>query len=112
MQILVGDVLDKIQQLHIEGINIQSSKFQGTKTLKVKLLMAVFDLPAQTNSLQFNGSYTCPPYCRDKGTHVMHRQVFLPDEQHEPQSNTCIEENARQAERPIRESLPFNLVWI
>ena len=63
--------------------------------------MAVFDLPARasaTNFLQFNGSHSCL-YCFDKGVHVAHRQLFLPDEDHRPRSKATIERHGRKAER-------------
>jgi len=106
MDIILSSVLTKIQELFTKGINIQSLHFHGIKTVRAKLLLSVFDLPARasaTNFLQFNGNFSCL-YCYDKGTHILHRQVFLPDEQHEPRTNTDIKQHAIQAEeegRPI-----------
>ena len=67
MKMILSDVVAKIQQLHTEGINIQLPQFHGTKSVKAKVLMAVFDLPAQasaTKFLQFNRNYSCL-YCHD-----------------------------------------------
>ena len=44
---------------------------EGTKVLKAKLLIGVFDFPAKVSALnvvQYNGYYGCP-YCTDKGVH-------------------------------------------
>ena len=68
--------------------------------MKAKLLIAVLDFPARasaTNCVQFNGNYGCL-YCLDKGTHIMHRQVFLPNDPHIPRLSCTIEQHAVEAE--------------
>ncbi len=100
MQNILKQVLDKIAQLELQGVPIESPHFNGTKIVKGKLIMAVFDLPARagaTNFLQFNGNHSCL-YCLDKGAHIMHRQVFLPSEQHVPRHSSTIEQHAKEAE--------------
>jgi len=98
MQTILSQVLNKIEHLHIQGIPIESPHFNGTKVVKGRLIMAVFDLPARagaTNFLQFNGNHSCL-YCLDKGVHVMHRQVFLPNEQHTPRHSSTLEQHAKK----------------
>ena len=57
--------------------------FDGPKTVKACLLVAVFDLQAKamaTNFVQFNGYYGCT-CCLDSGEHISHRHLFLPGEE-------------------------------
>ena len=100
MQEIIKQVLTKVEWLYDQGISITSPHFIGMKTVKAKLLIALFDLPARasaTNCVQFNGNYGCL-YCLDKGTHIMHKQVFLPNEPHIPQLSCTIEQHAVEAE--------------
>lgn len=100
MQEMLSQVLMKIEKLYNHGISLKSQHFNGTKTVKAKLLIAVFDLPARasaTSFVQFNGNYSCL-YCLDKGTHIMHRQVFLPNEPHTPRQCSTIHRHAIEAE--------------
>lgn len=104
MSMILSKVLEKIEQLYTHGSLISSPNFDGVKILKAKLLMAVFDLLARasaTNFLQFNGNYSCL-YCHDKGTHILHQQLFFPDEQHEPSCSGTIEQHAQQAEEETK----------
>ena len=45
MNILLKPVLNKLHELHTNGTTINTT--DGTKTLKSKLLLCVFDLPAR-----------------------------------------------------------------
>ena len=101
MKIIISKVLQKINQLQSTGIAVHSEHFSGVKIVRAKLIMGVFDLPARasaTNCMQFNGNYSCL-YCFDKGIHISHRQLFLPDEEHNPRSKETIDRHARKAER-------------
>ena len=74
--------------------------FDGPKTVKACLLVAVFDLQAKamaTNFVQFNGYYGCT-YCLDSGEHISHRHLFLPGEEHEPRTAHHTQECAKSAE--------------
>ena len=99
MEIILGPVIDKIQHLHSHGIQFQSPT--GSKVMRAKLLIAVFDLPAKamaTNFVQYNGYYSCT-YCLDKGQHRAYRHTFLPTEKHEPRTEALIKQHAIEAKR-------------
>ena len=103
IQSILRQVLDKIEHL-IQGVPIESPHFNGMKVVKGRLIMAVFDLPARagaTNFLQFNGNYSCL-YSLDKRVHVMHRQIFLPSEQHTPRNSSGLEQHAQTAEEECK----------
>lgn len=53
MKIILGPVIDKINQLCVHGISFQSPG--GPKVARAKLLMAVFDLPAKAMATKFVG---------------------------------------------------------
>lgn len=74
---------------------------QGTKILRAKLLLGVFDLPAKAlalNCLQYNGQYGCA-YCLDSGTYISHRRLYLPQDAHAPRSFGDMKQWATQAEQ-------------
>ena len=77
--ILLKPTLSKLNLLHTIGTTID-----GRKTMKSKLLLCVFDLPARAmavNMKQFNGYYGCLK-CLDKGEHINNRHLYLPTEPH------------------------------
>jgi len=92
-------VLEKINDLY--NISVQSQHFDGTKTIKAKLPLAVLDLPARasaTKFIQFNGYYSCL-YCHVQGSYSAHRQLFLPNSGHiEPRTKATIEKHGKKAE--------------
>lgn len=64
MKVILGPVLEAINQLKVDGIPIKTAT--GQRILKACLLLAVFDLLAMAcNTTQFNGNYGCL-YCLDK----------------------------------------------
>ena len=99
MKLIIGPVIEKLQQLHLHGITFQSPT--GPKVARAKLLMAVFDLPAKamaTNFVQYNGYYSCT-YCLDKGVHGANRHTFLTTESHQPRTKALVQLHAAEAER-------------
>ncbi len=93
-------VLEKLTDLYNNGILVQSPHFDGTKLIKAKLLLAVFDLPARasaTKFVQFNGYYSCL-YCHTQGSYSAHRQLFLPKDRYHPRSKASIEKHGKKAE--------------
>ena len=84
MSTVLKPVLNKVCEL-FRGPGVQANTLAGLKTIKCVLLAGVFDLPAKAaimNTVQFNGYYGCS-YCKDKGTHINRRHIYLPDEPHE-----------------------------
>lgn len=81
MDILLKPTLSKRNELYINGIKIKTA---DSKTMKCKLLIGVFDLPARAmavNMVQFNGYYGCL-VCLDEGVHKNHRHLYVPTESH------------------------------
>ena len=78
MKMILKPIIQRINEINIplhEGRN-----------LRAKLLLGVFDLPAKAmalNCTQFNGQYGCP-HCLDKGTFMLHRRLYLPNDSHKP----------------------------
>lgn len=98
MDVILGPVLKKLQQIHEHGVGFQSPN--GPKVARAQLLMAAFDLPAKamaTNFVQYNGYNSCT-YCLDDGEHRANRHIFLPIEEHKPRSMALITKNAEEAE--------------
>ena len=95
---IVQPVLDKIEKLYHCGVDVRTP--DGPKRVKACLLMGVFDLIAKamaTNCTQFNGNYGCL-YCLDKGLHMSHRHLYLPEEDHQPRTSRNMRQWAEQAE--------------
>ena len=68
MNCMLKPILQSISQLE-EGIVVEQASSHAV-TLRAKLVMGIFDLPARaaaTNTKQFNGEYGFF-YCTDKGT--------------------------------------------
>ena len=66
MKVILGPVLEAINQLKLDGIPIETAT--GQRIVKACLLLAVFDLPALAmacNTTQFNGNYGCL-HCRPR----------------------------------------------
>lgn len=100
MDIILGHVLQKISRINTSGIPVHIPNLGRQKNVRVQLLLGVFDLPARaiaTNFVQYNGKYSCI-YCHDQGKHIAFRQLFLPDEDHEPRTELSISEHAKKAE--------------
>lgn len=103
MKIILAPVLKKIRSLHDKGI-----AFESPVGPRVKMLTAVFDLPAKataTEFVQFNGYYSCN-YCLDKGKQTNHRHIFMPDEKHEVRTTNSISvdvdiSNAEKKGKPV-----------
>lgn len=75
MNTLLHPILSNISDLETTGICVTS-----TETIKAKLLMGVFDLPAKssaTNTKQFNGEYGCL-YCMQKGEVYNRARIYFP----------------------------------
>ena len=86
MNILLKPILSKLNELLQRGKLINTS--DGRKTMKCKLLLCVFDLPARAmavNMIQFNGYYGCL-ICLDKGVHKYKKHLYLPTEPHKERS--------------------------
>ena len=98
MELILSPVLDKIDFIKTEGIPVSTPV--GLRTVRACLLLAVFDLPAKamaTNMTQYNGYYSCT-YCLDEGEHVSRRQLFYPEDEHEPRTNDHLTDSAEEAE--------------
>ena len=99
MKVILGPVLEAINQLKVDGIPIETAT--GQRIVKACLLLAVFDLPALAmacNTTQFNGNYGCL-YCLDKGHHVSGTHVYPPSDEHRPRTSRQQMEWAKEAER-------------
>lgn len=97
MNLILSPVLDKIQDIKSHGIPVHTP---GGHTVRACLLAAVFDLPAKamaTNINQYNGYYSCT-YCLDEGAHESRRHLFYPGEEHEPRTESHLQECTRDAE--------------
>lgn len=95
--IILKPILSKLHVLHTRGTTIETS--DGRKTLKCKLLLCVFDLPARAmvvNMKQFNGYYGCL-MCLDKGMHINNRHLYLPTESHIKRTMAMMKQYAAQA---------------
>ena len=102
MNTILSPILEKINQLHIHGIPVNTPS--GLKIVRACLLLAVFDLPAKAlamNFVQFNGYYSCT-YCLDEGKHISHTHIFPPEAEHEPRTMTSILDCAKEAEQSAR----------
>lgn len=78
MQLLLASVVKNLKKLATLGISLPTPA--GIKTIRGKLLLGVFDLPAKAavlNMKQFNGEYGCPT-CLHNGTHQRGAWVYLP----------------------------------
>lgn len=98
MSVVLTPILRRINNLLNLGIPLQTPL--GPRTLRAKLLLGVFDLPAKAlalNCLQYNGHYGCA-YCLDRGTYTSHRRLYLPTDEHTPRSHSDIKQWATQAE--------------
>lgn len=98
MKLILSPVLDKINDIKTNGIPVYTPG--GPRTVRACLLLAVFDLPAKamaTNITQYNGYYSCT-YCLDKGEHLSRRQLFYPEDEHEPRTKDHLEDSAKEAE--------------
>lgn len=96
MKVILEPILEKIDNLDI-SIKLP----EGTKHLKAKLLLGVFDLPAKAmalNFIQFNGKHGCA-YCLDEGTYSNHRRLYLPSDTHDPRKKRDLHKWAKKAER-------------
>ena len=99
MKVVLGPVLAKIDQLKVQGIQVETAA--GHRTGKACLLLAVFDLLALAmacNTTQFNGNYGCL-YCLDKGHHVSGTHVYPPSDEHQPRTPSQQKHWAEEAER-------------
>jgi hypothetical protein len=95
MELILGPVLEKISTLRI-FIDIP----EGTKVIKTKLLLGVFDLPAKAmalNFVQFNGKHGFA-YCLDEGTYIHHRRLYFPSDSHRARKNDDVDKWAQEAE--------------
>lgn len=67
MDTVLPPILAAIRRLKSDGIAVDTA--EGTKVVRGKLLMGVFDLPAiasATSMKRYNGKYGCN-YCTDEG---------------------------------------------
>ena len=99
MATILQPVLDKVHDLHCRGVLVETPI--GRKTIKVQLLLGVFDLPAKamaTNFTQYNGKYGCN-YCLDEGQHISRRRLFLPTDPHTPRSSVHLRQSTLEAQQ-------------
>ena len=97
MKVILKPIRDKIEELNLHGVTVKTQN--GTKQVRACLLLGVFDLPAKaiaTNMTQYNGRFSCT-YCLDKGEHISHCPVFLPEYAHQPRTTQSVEQCAAQA---------------
>jgi hypothetical protein len=98
MQLLLASVVKNLKTLSSLGLSLSTP--EGTKTIRGKLLLGIFDMPAKAavlNMKQFNGAYGCPT-CLHEGTHQRGAQIYLPQTCRE-RTNDKVHECAQKAER-------------
>ena len=100
MNCLLQPILQSISHLE-KGIVVQETSSSQPITLRAKLVMGIFDLPARaaaTNMKQFNGEYGCF-YCVDKGEMYNRARIYPPNDQHNVRSHEQMMKWASEAER-------------
>ena len=101
MHAILKPIIDRINALTMD---IQTP--QGSKKLKAKLLVGVFDLPAKAagvNMMQYNGKYGCL-YCLDEGLHISHCRIYLPSDSHQARN---IKDIHKWSEQAIKDGKPI-----
>ena len=82
MSVFLKPILEEVEHLYFSGVDVKVP--DGTKTVRVKLLLAVFDLPAKAavlNLKQYNGRYGCL-YCTNPGRSMAPGcTVYVPSDQ-------------------------------
>jgi len=76
---LLEPLMEEINHLTTVGMTIKLSN-NSNVTVKVKLVLGIFDLPAKASVLcckQFNGQYGCS-VCYHPGMYMCHRRVYPP----------------------------------
>jgi hypothetical protein len=100
MDIVLPPILAAIRRLESAGITVDTT--EGTKVVRGKLLMGIFDLPAKasaTNMKQYNGKYGCN-YCTDEGELIAkNTRIYPPDAPHCKRTASQIEQWAKDAEQ-------------
>lgn len=75
---LLDPVVKNLDRLAIVGITLSTPS--GIKTIRGKLVLGIFDMPAKAavlNMKQFNGAYGCPT-CLHPGLHQNGARIYLP----------------------------------
>ena len=100
MNCMLQPILQSISHLE-KGIVVQQTSSSQPITLRAKLVMGIFDLPARaaaTNTKQFNGEYGCF-YCVDKGEMHNRARIYPPNDKHDIRSHEQMMKWANEAER-------------
>ena len=98
MNHLIKATTKHLDHLSTAGYNISLSP-NGLANFKVKLVLAIFDLPAKATALsckQFNGKYGCT-VCLHPGKLVSRRRVYLPTHKYRMRTHKKIIEQAQRA---------------
>ena len=99
MTLMLEPILSCISAME-KGI-IMHQDSSASVVIRVKLVMAIFDLPAKaaaTNTKQYNGEFGCF-YCLDKGKIYNRARIYSPDEQHILRTSEQIRQWAVESER-------------
>ncbi len=99
MKLLLEPIMKKLPQLCTQGLTITTPT--GLSTIRFKLLMGIFDLPAKAAVLcakQFNGKFGCS-VCLHPGQRLSNgARIYLPDK-FPDRTHTQVLQAAREAER-------------
>lgn len=94
---LLDPVVKNLDRLATVGITLSTPS--GIKTIRGKLVLGIFDMPAKAavlNMKQFNGAYGCPT-CLHPGLHQNGARIYLPQEVNQ-RTNVDVLQNAARAE--------------
>ena len=98
MSILLDPIIKSMQALLSVGVQMKST----IGTLRVKIVMGIFDLPAKASVLcskQFNGEFGCSVCLHPGKRQQNNSRVYLPDSTILDRSHQQVIRNAREAER-------------
>ena len=96
MNCMLHPIMESLSHLNRNGVAVNEKV-----TIRCKLLIGVFDLPAKaaaTNTKQFNGEYGCF-YCLDKGHLYNRARIYPPSDPHILRTNQQMKIWASNAEK-------------
>ena len=98
MSVILEPILAEIMELNILGTEVETTG--GKKTIRTKLILSVFDLPAKctaVNMKQFNGRYGCL-YCNHPGESLMKGcTIYRPGTSCELRTHESVNRHAEEA---------------
>ncbi len=98
MEVILKPVLEEVDRINTLGLDVETPN--GGKTIGVKLLLSMFDLPAKSmavNMKQFNGRYGCL-YCEHPGETLFRGcLIYKPDIRCSLRTHDTLKINAERA---------------